>query len=1067
MSSSQEIINLTKKFIENYKMNYKDVKISNNQIKHYNKFIEFIQNDFNSLSSVDNSNKNIQKEKILENINTSLEEIISIINTSIKNDNVNLQSIMKKIKTNILDNTDILQRKDGNTNDIIDKIIDQNTLLSYNYDIDGSTGYNLDDLNCFFYEYKDINIIYSSALFTLFAFIKQKDPKFNFIKNKLSKFNDIKNKIYNEESSGTINIADDSELPENINILSKSSLEKNIVANLINRIKLSSDLLNIIYNVLESYIDWSYINTSSIGIGGPKLLAAQICDIHFNKFFVEINPEYIQKIGPNFEYFKSNYYFEDKLKYRSKDMSSVTDMPKTLKEKFIRFQKVYAPVNINDNNNDVSNDELNSFKYNDKMDILPIFNCDIWFGDYEGYDSFTRRYRVPYPITGLTYNDNGSFDDEILIKLEYCLRIILYLNEDIRDINTLIADATTGGASNFVLNLNKLQENIYGGSSNMTHDDRRNYFNNFFEKGKFKINNKDYNINNNDKNNNFYLFNIKIINNKYISINNKNISVNENNIIWLQYYVKFAINKAATYGLYSFKENKKCKEMRGTDKDLNNNYDKVPVNNDGKKCSFILTKPNNSTNYDQKLAIDLTEDNKSILYKSTKLITKGTHAKRVYPINKEAYNILPESIIKDQLGDNKNITDEPYYWIGYYDTFSYLNCNINFDREEEWNEMLTYNTTDESYNDMICYSSPLNYFNLSNKDKKIGGSFQKNTLDNNDINSLTGVTNGEFSFYDNNGSIYNDNTLVGGFNSLTDRLRSLQRSSLYNRDYSRSKFPQPTTMFNPSIYSAHSKETKDYKTTIDDTNKLVNLNNIRVGQPYMSASRIKNNTDALDKIKNSEGLYKKIIKNAGTNANMIGEGIKFKLILDRNYNISKSTVSKCRFPNRNYTNTTNIYTNLDNTSSAFLLNNCNYEEYIKSDKIININKEFYNCNTVNDYIAKYENLYNNDKEMYLSNLFVGYPSLKIKDKTIDETKKTFTNYFTNINYSDSNVESFQGVKNMKTVGPRLPPKDFVLQEYKQNENELSILSNKGYQHNIHKLIENYMNEYNELKNISG
>ena len=63
MSSSSEIINLTTKFIQNYKMNYKEVKISNNQIKHYNKFIEYIQNDFNNLSSNRYTNKESKKNK--------------------------------------------------------------------------------------------------------------------------------------------------------------------------------------------------------------------------------------------------------------------------------------------------------------------------------------------------------------------------------------------------------------------------------------------------------------------------------------------------------------------------------------------------------------------------------------------------------------------------------------------------------------------------------------------------------------------------------------------------------------------------------------------------------------------------------------------------------------------------------------------------------------------------------------------------------------------------------------------------------------------------------------------
>ena len=61
----------------------------------------------------------------------------------------------------------------------------------------------------------------------------------------------------------------------------------------------------------------------------------------------------------------------------------------------------------------------------------------------------------------------------------------------------------------------------------------------------------------------------------------------------------------------------------------------------------------------------------------------------------------------------------------------YINCNNTFNREEQWNEMLTYNSScEESLNDMICFTSPLNYYNLSKTDKKISSNFQNDTLTN-------------------------------------------------------------------------------------------------------------------------------------------------------------------------------------------------------------------------------------------------------------------------------------------------------------------------------------------------
>ena len=62
---------------------------------------------------------------------------------------------------------------------------------------------------------------------------------------------------------------------------------------------------------------------------------------------------------------------------------------------------------------------------------------------------------------------------------------------------------------------------------------------------------------------------------------------------------------------------------------------------------------------------------KKHIYKPKNMINKDNNAKRVYPINKDFYNIVPPKIIDGKYGDGNNQSNEAYYWIGYYDTFLY------------------------------------------------------------------------------------------------------------------------------------------------------------------------------------------------------------------------------------------------------------------------------------------------------------------------------------------------------------------------------------------------------------
>ena len=746
-------------------------------------------------------------------------------------------------------------------------------------------------------------------------------------------------------------------------------------------------------------------------------------------------------------------------------------MEKELKKNFLQFQKAYAPVNINDNNN-VTDNEISDFDYNYKMDILPIFNCNIWFGDYEGYDSFTRRYRVPYPITGYTFtkdsgaNDDGILNDDIMDKLEFCLRILILLHEDYDlsfiDINNKYK---LGGTDQQVEYLNSIlkMKNLIGFNNGDKGNNRKDYFNNFFNNGLFTLEGTNYKVNNFDKNNNFCLFPLNLGNKKEVIIYKKKININDESLyIKLNYLIKFSLNKVATYGLCNLKENNSFK-MRSNDKILDEKFDKATIDNDNNKCSFILTKPNNSKYVNNSLAKDIVEEDKAFIYKPKKLINKEKNAKRVYPINKDSFNIIPPNIINEDYIDGKNISDEPYYWIGYYDTFSYLNCNINFDTEEEWNEMLTYNSSCcESLNDMICFTSPLNYYNLSNTEKKKDGNYQTSTLDNTNISNLPAKD--DFSFYNNNGSIYKNNNTMAGGDDLSNifRSRSLSRPNIRNYSSLRS-----TSRYNPTFPSAISKKTSDFKVSKRTSNKLENLNNIRVGQPYMSASRDQKDTDNENIIKNSEGIYKIVKKDGASNSILDGEGINFKLILDRNYNISESSACKIRFPYKHYNNTTNKY-DYDDENQLFESTDYEFGQFSKSDQKININETFYNCNTNAEYKNKMLNLNGNNELNMYSNLFNGFPNYKSNIVvSIDKSNEIWTNFITNFDPIGDINKSFKGIKNMKTLGPRIPPSSFYLEKYKQNTDTISILNNKGYQHNMHELIKNYRKEYEELKGDAG
>ena len=288
-------------------------------------------------------------------------------------------------------------------------------------------------------------------------------------------------------------------------------------------------------------------------------------------------------------------------------------MSNQLKKNFLQFQKAYAPVNINDNN-DITQDEIKEFEYNDKIDILPIFNCNIWFGDYEGYDSFTRRYRVPYPITGLTYNSKSIFNVDILNKLEFCLRIIMLLNEDFSENIQSIKTKYQTVAPNYIENI-ELLKNLTGLNDSSNGTARVNYFNNFFNNGTFKIEGKDYKVNDNELNNDFYLFKINLVDDKKIRIYDKDYIITNpaNEFSKLQYLIKFSLNKVANYGLYNVKDNSKSFIMRKNDKDLDEDFDKAPIDNNKNKCSFILTKPNNKNYTGSSLAKDIVENEKAYL----------------------------------------------------------------------------------------------------------------------------------------------------------------------------------------------------------------------------------------------------------------------------------------------------------------------------------------------------------------------------------------------------------------------------------------------------------------------